>query len=116
LQSPSSLQYHGKDGYYSARCALRHGSHAPPPLAPATRARTQALSGRLSRRAIALSAYLSEVSLLDHLLAATPPSLVAAAALAVAAAWHGGGGGGDVVAALRAATGEGRRRELCRFA
>ncbi|KIZ05039.1 Cyclin-A1 [Monoraphidium neglectum] len=65
----------------------------------------QALSGRLSRRAIALSAYLSEVSLLDHLLAATPPSLVAAAALAVAAAWHGGGGGGDVVAALRAATG-----------
>lgn len=51
---------------------------------------TQALAGRLSPRAIALSAYLSELSLVDYAMLQHPPSLVAAAALSVGAAWHGG--------------------------
>jgi len=53
---------------------------------------TQALAGRLCPSAIALSAYLAELSLLDYGMLDFPPSLVATAALAVGAAWHGGGG------------------------
>ncbi|KAI8475366.1 MAG: cyclin-like protein [Monoraphidium minutum] len=67
------------------------------------------LSGRLTRRGVALSAYLAELSLLDYALLPRPPSLVAAAALAAGAAWHGGGGGGGgcggVLRELEAATG-----------
>ncbi|KAI8474472.1 MAG: cyclin-like protein [Monoraphidium minutum] len=54
---------------------------------------TQALAGRLAPAAIALSAYLAELSLLDYAMLEHPPSLVAAAALAAGAAWHGGAAG-----------------------
>ncbi|GBF92345.1 G2 mitotic-specific cyclin-A [Raphidocelis subcapitata] len=60
---------------------------------------TQAFAGRLAPRAIALAAYLCELSLLDYGTLAHPPSAVAAAALAVGAAWHGGGAAGRVGAA-----------------
>lgn len=51
----------------------------------------QALKGCLHQRTIALSAYLSELALLDYSMLRHPPSLVASAALVVGVACFGSG-------------------------
>jgi hypothetical protein len=68
---------------------------------------TQLLAGRLPPRAIALAAYLAELSLLDYGMLAHAPSRVAAAAIAAGAAWHAPGGAGAVAVEIEAATGGG---------
>lgn len=76
------------------RCCAR-----PPPLTPLP---TQAPGAYLTPKAIALSAYLCELPLLDYAMLEHAPSRVASAALAAAAAWHCGGGSSSVNMALAA--------------